>query len=539
MPMGCVSIPFRRLPHQPKLFVRLIDDYSSVRQFYAHPPNMDAVREVASRLDYPAERRSEVARILREQNAAFGASAATTSNLEKLERGAVAVVSGQQVGLFGGPAYAIYKALTAIRLAEELSEAGVPAVPIFWMATEDHDLDEVRHVTWFDSGKLVKFELPPSEGPGRPVGNVRLGAAIEEKVKQAVALLSGPASETLSRILEQSYEPKETYGSAFGKLFAHLFAGQGLILLDPLDARLHRIAAPLYKKAIEDRDELNDKLLQRGKELERAGYDVQVKVTARSTLLFTIRDGMRQPVAASNAHFKSGDASWTREEALRLVDSSPETFSANALFRPVVQDYLLPTAAYLGGPAEIAYFAQSSVIYAHVLGRMPVILPRAGFTILDAKAEKLLQKYGLCIENLWAGPQELRRKMESVSVPEALAQGFDRDKTEMERTLAELGAQIEKLDSTLAGAVSTARNKIGFQLEKLRRKTGRALDQKSGLLAEHERFLENLLYPDKQLQSRELCFLPFLGRWGMDGLSELQKLSGSDTLGEHRIVRMP
>jgi bacillithiol biosynthesis cysteine-adding enzyme BshC len=312
-----------------------------------------------------------------------------------------------------------------------------------------------------------------------------------------------------------------------------------LILLDPLDARLHRIAAPLYKKAIEDRDELNDKLLQRGKELEHAGYDVQVKVTARSTLLFTIRDGVRQPVAASNSHLKSGDSTWTREEALRLVDSSPETFSANALFRPVVQDYLLPTAAYLGGPAEIAYFAQSSVIYEHMLGRMPVILPRAGFTILDAKAEKLLQKYGLCIENLWAGPQELRRKMESVSVPEALAQGFDRDKTQMERTLAELGSQIEKLDATLAGAVTTARNKIGFQLEKLRRKTGRALDQKSGLLAEHERFLENLLYPDKQLQSRELCFLPFLARWGMDGLSEVQKLSGSDTLGEHRIVRLP
>ena len=131
MPMGCVSIPFRRLPHQPKLFVRLIDDYSRVKQFYPHPPSMDAVKHVASSLDYPAERRREVARILREQNAAFGAGAAALSNLEKLERGAVAVVSGQQVGLFGGPAYAVYKALTAIRLAEELSEAGVPAVPIF------------------------------------------------------------------------------------------------------------------------------------------------------------------------------------------------------------------------------------------------------------------------------------------------------------------------------------------------------------------------------------------------------------------------
>src|SRR5258708_18799605 len=250
--MGCVSLRFRRLPHQHKLFVRLIDDYSSVKRFYAHPPNMDAVKQVASSLEYPAERRREVARILREQNAAFGASPAAMSNLEKLERGAVAVVSGQQVGLFGGPAYEVYKALTAIRLAEELSEAGVPAVPIFWMATEDHDLDEVRHVTWFDSGKLVKFELPQSEVPGRPVGNVRLGGAIEEKVKQAVALLSGPASETLSQILEQSYEPKETYGSAFGKLFAHLFAAQRLIFLDPLNAPLHRIAAPLYTKAIEN-----------------------------------------------------------------------------------------------------------------------------------------------------------------------------------------------------------------------------------------------------------------------------------------------
>src|SRR3979411_2001709 len=134
MPMGCVSIPFRRLPHQPKLFVRLIDDYSSVNQFYPHPPNMDAVKQVAASLDYPTERRREVARILREQNAAFGASPATTSNLEKFERGAVAVVSGQQVGLFGGPAYAVYKALTAIRLAEELSEAGIPAGSTFWVA---------------------------------------------------------------------------------------------------------------------------------------------------------------------------------------------------------------------------------------------------------------------------------------------------------------------------------------------------------------------------------------------------------------------
>src|SRR5260370_11298530 len=134
--MGCFFIPFRRLPHQPKLFVRLIEDFSSVNTFYAHPPNMDAVKHVASSLEYPDERRREVAAILREQNAGFGAGAATLSNLGKFEHGAVAVVSGQQVGLFGGPAYAVYKALTAIRLAEELSEAGISAVPVLLKATQ-------------------------------------------------------------------------------------------------------------------------------------------------------------------------------------------------------------------------------------------------------------------------------------------------------------------------------------------------------------------------------------------------------------------
>ena len=537
--MGCHSIPFRRLPHQPKLFLRLVDDFPSVSRFYAHPPTFDAIKNVAQQLQFPADRRSAVAAILRQQNQALGAGAATEANLSVLEQGAVAVVSGQQAGLFSGPAYAFYKALTAIQFAAELRDAGIPAVPVFWIATEDHDVDEVRHITWFDNGQLHRFELPAEEPVTRPVGTVQLGPSINDLTRSAVDLLSGPASEAVSHALVQSYQPQETYGSAFGKLFARLFAEQGLILLDPLDPRLHNIAAPLYKAALESRDELNEQLLQRGKELEQAGYDVQVKVTAKSTLLFSLRNGLRHPIIASNGNLKSGDLTWTRDEALGLVETRPEAFSPNALFRPVVQDYLLPTVAYFGGPAEISYFAQSEVIYRQLLGRMPVLLPRAGFTILDPKAEKLLQHYGLCIENLWAGPQELRRKMEAVSIPETLAKNFDLNKGQVETTLGKLGEQIEQLDPSLAGAVTTARNKIQFQLEKLRRKTARALDEKSGLLAEHERFLENLLYPNKALQSRELCFLPFLARWGMDALKDLQHLSGSATLREHRIVRLP
>src|SRR4029077_20602211 len=254
-----------------------------------------------------------------------------------------------------------YKALSAIRIAEELTATGIDAVPVFWMATEDHDLDEVRHVSFFKSGKLTRFELSAGSEAGRPVGRVQLGGGVDEITKAGVDLLAGTASGDVARFLQQSYRPEEIHGSAFGKLFARVFADQGLILLDPLDARLHQIAAPVYRQALEDRDQLNEKLLRRGKELEVAGYEPQVKVGVTNTLLFHIKDNVRQPIVARNephasggaGGFKSGEITWTREEALRLAESAPEAFSPNALLRPVLQDYLLPTVAFSAGSSEI------------------------------------------------------------------------------------------------------------------------------------------------------------------------------------------
>ncbi len=536
--MDCRPLPFRQLPHQPKLFLEYLDHFEKVKSFYVQPPAMAAVRRTARKLDYPGDRRAEVSSILREQNTALGAGEETRSNLERLEKGAVAVVSGQQVGLFSGPAYSIYKALTAIQIAEELTRGGIPAVPVFWMATEDHDLDEVRHSTWFDRGKLVRFELPAAE-EGRPVGRIPLGAQIEPLVQEAAELLLNQGSDLLAQYLTESYGPEETYGSAFGKLFARLFAQHGLILMDPLDAGLHKIAAPLYQHALADRDGLNEKLLQRGKDLDRAGFDVQVKVTARSTLLFHLADGVRQVVTANGGKFQAGEKTWAREELVHMTHREPENFSPNALFRPVVQDYLLPTAAYIAGPAEIAYFAQSEVVYRHLLGRMPVLLPRAGFTLVDAKATKLLRKYSLTVEDVWSGSQDLRHKMERRSVSSALAKKFDGNQKQVAKMLSQLGKQIEKLDPTLKGTVERARTRIEFQMDKLRRKAGRAQDQKTGLIATHEQYLESLLYPHKGPQERELCLLPFLARWGAGGLSELQKHSTGNKIGHHFIVHLP
>jgi bacillithiol biosynthesis cysteine-adding enzyme BshC len=479
-----------------------------------------------------------VAELLRKQNIALGAGAETQSNLARLEKGAVAIVTGQQVGLFSGPAYAIYKALTAAQIAEELTRGGIPAVPVFWMATEDHDLDEVRTATWFDQGKLLRFELPVVE-TGRPVGGISLGAQVEPFAREAAELLSSQGSDLLAEYLTESYRPEEAYGSAFAKLFTRLFAQQGLILMDPLDPGLHQVATPLYQHALAERDAVNEKLLQRGKDLDRAGFDAQVKVTSRSTLLFYLGDGARQVITASNGKFQAGDKSWPRDKLIHLTHAEPGQFSPNALFRPVVQDFLLPTAAYVGGPAEISYFAQSEVIYRHLLGRMPVMLPRAGFTLVDAKAAKLLRRYGLTVEDVWGGSQSLRHRMEGASVPKGLSRAFERDRKEIQKVLTQLGKRIAKLDPTLKGTVERAKQRIEYHLEKLRRKAGKAEDQKTGLISAHEQYLESLLYPHKALQSRELCLLPFLARWGASGLSELQKLASGKKIGHHFILQLP
>ena len=537
--MECRALPFRQLPHQSKLFVQFLDNFPAVKQFYAHPPTIQEVGKAARSLDYPRERRAEVAEILREQNAALGAARATQENLERFQKGAVAVVSGQQVGLFGGPAYAVYKAVSAIQIAEELTEAGIDAVPVFWIATEDHDLDEVRISTWFHDGKLMRFELPGNGDAGQPVGRIPLGTQLAEMVHEVASILTGADGEFVAGILRESYGVQETYGSSFGKLFTRLFAEQGLILLDPLDARLHRVAEELFGRVVEEREELNEALLERGKELEKGGFAVQVKVTARSTLIFGMEKGTRQPVSTSGGRFICGEQSWTKEELSQAVRAEPRNFSPNALLRPVLQDFLLPTAAYIAGPAEIAYFAQAQVIYTKLRAPMPVILPRASYTILDAKAEKLLRRYGLKVEDVWRGSQELRRKMETSSVPAGLGKNFDKTLRESDRMLSRLKEQIVRLDPTLGGAVETAQKKITFQFEKLKRKAGRAQALKAGLIAAHQESLESLLYPHKMLQSRELCFLPFLASWGQGGFKELRSLAGSANQKEHKILRIP
>lgn len=524
--MESLCIPFREIPHTTKLLAAFLEDFPRVSSFYAHPPTAAGIDAAAREVRLDSSQRRSLCEILREQNQRFAPEnkldSATVRNLDRLAAGAVAIVTGQQVGLFSGPAFSFYKALSALRCAAETTRRGIDAVPIFWLATEDHDLVEVNHSFCYTPDGLARYALPANESDaGRHVGEVLLGNEIEALVSTATQALKGSYAEEVSRALRESYTAGETFGSAFGKLMSRLLAGRGIIFIDPLDVRLHRLAAPVYLQALNEADSLRQALLARSNELIQAGFHEQVKVTHETTLLFHKVNGRREPLRTRDGKFFAGDAEFSRDQLAALVQSAPESFTPNALLRPVVQDTLLPTAAYFGGPAEIAYLAQSQIVYRKILGRMPAILPRASFTIAEPPIPRILAHYGLDIRDAFAGPQHLRAKMEQKSLPSELSARFDATEQSLRTNLKALEEPLERLDSTLLEALHGTERRVLHQFEQLKGKIARAENFRSGVLDRKERMLIDSLYPDGGLQERTLSALPFLASIGPGLLDDL------------------
>ena len=531
-PMESHCLSFREIPHTEKLFSSFLEDFPRVASYYAHPPTPAGIDAAAREISLDPAARASVVEILREQNRRFGAGnqmdSATARNLERLAAGAVAIITGQQVGLFSGPAYTFYKAISAARVAEETTRRGIDAVPIFWLATEDHDLAEVNHSEWVTRGGLACYELPArTEDAGRRVGEVGLSETVQALVAVAAQTLEGPSAELVARALHESYAPGETYGLAFGKLMARLLAGRGIIFIDPRDARLHRLTAGVYRRALEDTGPLTDSLIARSKELEAAGLHAQVKVTHETTLLFYDVDGRREPLRNRGGKFFAGEKELSRDQIATAIEKTPEAVTPSALLRPVVQDTLLPTAAYIGGPAEVAYMAQAQVAYAKILGRMPAVLPRASFTIVEPPIARFLAQYGLDVRDILRGPQHVRTRMEQKALPDALVGRFDEGEQTLRALLKSYEGPLGRLDPTLLKALEVTERKTLYQFSQLKAKVARAENFRSGVLDRHQRILFDTLYPHGALQERTLSALPLIASYGPAFLDDLASIAGS------------
>jgi len=537
-------LPFSQIPHTTRLFLDLLAYTPQVQAFYPRSPHFpEWLTQEAGRISYDASRRESVTQILERQNRSWSASDKTLANLDRLRKGAAAVLTGQQVGLFGGPTFALYKALSAVKLAQEASAAGVDTVPIFWLATYDHDLAEVNHISIpSGEGSLETLASASKDVPGAPVSSVRFGDEINSVVDRATKLLGDNEA---SQALRECYRPGESLGSAFARLFTRIFADWGVILIDPSDPALARVAQPIYRAAIENSGKLSAALLNRGKALDSAGYHQQVKVTESSVLLFTTRAGARmsisrRAVVGSTEFVIDGIEAAEKvseSDLLDEIDAHPERFSPNVLLRPIVEDYLLPTLAYTGGAAEAAYYAQAGVVYETLGGRVTPILPRFSATIAELKVQRLLEKHDLDIKDVFDGPEALRQQIASKQLPRDLQAAFENAKKSFEENFAAVKSKLEKLDKTLVDAAETCHSKMQHQLEKLYAQAARAEAQKGELVNRHAEILSQSLYPNKGLQERTTGGIYFLARYGQDLLHQLYETIHSNCH-DHQIVEM-
>lgn len=539
-------LPFSQIPHTTRLFADFLAYSPKVQPFYPRSPHLAAwLNEEAPKISYGSSRRQRVADILERQNKSWGASAKTLTSLDRLRHGAAAVVTGQQVGLFGGPMFSIYKALTAVKLAEEATAAGVDCVPVFWLATYDHDLAEVNHVSVpGPDGALETLTISSRGIPGAPVSAVPLGEEVLPVLDRASTLLGDTEA---TKLLRETYRPDETLGTAFARLFARLFADWGVIVLDASDGELHRVAEPIYRAAIERADELAAALMARGEALEAAGYHQQVKVTTSSVLLFALQNGSRTAIHRLGKDndqrdgFVIGSEGATEKisqaDLLNRISSVPEQVSPNVLLRPVVEDYLLPTLAYTGGAAETAYFGQAGAVYEVLLGRVTPIIPRFSATLVEPKLQRLIERHGIAVPDVFGGPDSLRQKLAAHGLPEDLQSAFNTAKESLNAHLATIKAKLARLDRTLVDATETTVSKMQYQLERLQTQAARAELQKGELVSRHAETLSQALYPEKGLQERSIGGIYFVARYGQDLLHQIYDDMQPDCH-DHQIVEL-
>ncbi|WP_225411806.1 bacillithiol biosynthesis cysteine-adding enzyme BshC [Stigmatella hybrida] len=483
---------------------------------YRHPSaRAEAVAAAASRTLSPALHAALVAR-----QARLAPSPARERNLELLARpGTVAVVTGQQVGLFLGPLFTVYKAASAIVTARALAqETGRPCVPLFWLQTEDHDLPEIDHclVPRASAGPLrVALGKPDAASSRIPVAHCQLGRGIPEALAALRAELGSlPHADEHLALLERAYRPEATLADAFAEVLSTLFADEGLLFLDPRDPRLAPLAAPVHRRSIEAATAIASGLAERGRALAEAGFSEQVHLRPGSPL------GFFSPGGPEGARYRLDPApspgTWslvghpegacvTTAELLSWLEREPLRFTTSALLRPVLQDTWLPTAAYVGGPGEIAYFAQLTPLYAHTGLPMPLVVPRARFRVIDDRARRLLETLGLSPDDADTPRDALLARLAARNTPETyeppeaiearLVSAFDAE-------LARLGERTASFEPGFARAIGRTRKTVHGGISRLVARYGRTLAQRDQVTRERVERLQAYLFPDGAPQER-------------------------------------
>ena len=537
-------VPFDRMPAFSTLFSTYCTDYDRLAAFYAGDwRSPEARQQAADRAAAHPRDRNLLADVLLEQNERWGLDHVTRGHIEAL-RGAetVAVVTGQQVGMLTGPLYTPYKTLTTLQLTRRLAqETGRPVVPVFWLEGGDHDLDEVAGFNLLRHNEVVPLRYTghtlPEHGNLGPVGRLKLTEQIGRVLDQVAEVL--PPSDfhdLLLPHLRAAYRPGTTLLDAFARLMRALFPEAGLVFMDPDDARLKRLAAPLFRREIEDYKTSSARLSEVSAALE---HDFHVQVHTRPTNLFLCDGEGRHPIDSEGDHFvlRGADRAFTRDELLERLDADAACFSPNVVLRPLMQDALIPTAAYVGGPGEVSYFAQFKPLYEWAGVPMPIIYPRASVSVVEGKVKKVLDKHALDVPDFGEDLDRLFQRVVLQEMDADVEAMFKEAGRHLHQAINELKPKIEQVDRTLVRTAEATRAGLIKEMEKLKGRVVRVEKQNHDQVrAQLEKALVNL-YPAGKLQERALSVLYFLNKYGLNFLAMLNDQLSLDTAA-HQVVEL-
>ncbi|MGH7546273.1 MAG: bacillithiol biosynthesis cysteine-adding enzyme BshC, partial [Gemmatimonadota bacterium] len=524
------ATPAMRSPYeietQPLTGSALVRDhrqaFDRVSRFY--PAGPAARLETFRRAAEDARSRIPEARYRSLPDALRPSGAAARQKLERVvgERGVI-VTAGQQAGLFTGPLYTVHKTWTVIALAGRLErELGLPVLPVFWVASEDHDWEEINHVHVVDvENRLRRLGVgAPAELAGGTPPVFRL--SLPPDVADALAALEAatPDSEFKDGVLgplREAYAPGANVAAAFANALANLFADTSLCLLDAADPWVKSNSTPVLEREWARRRDVSARLAEWTRELEAAGYETQVQVDPGATNLFvegpTGRDRLLFDPEGDGARLRRSGQVVSERDLLGWLRESPDRVGPNVLLRPVVESFLLPVAATVGGPAEIAYHAQTPPLFEIHGVRPPPVVPRAAFRIVERRVARALEKTGVTADDLATGPENVARALARDRIPESIESGLDGLARELAEGFDRLGPEIEGLDASLQGAVGRARHAMEGALEELRAKVTSSVQRRNETLLEQLRKAAVHLWPLGQPQERVLNVYPYLIRY--------------------------
>jgi bacillithiol biosynthesis cysteine-adding enzyme BshC len=483
---------------------------------------------IASTIEFPTARDDAFDPSLGD---AFVPGAATDSALARLrEPGAVAVTSGQQPGLFTGPLYTIYKALSSAALARVLERQWHrPVVPVFWVAGDDHDFAEASSASWIaGDGSVRTGSLPqrPPDAPLTPMYRQPLGPAVEDILSTLAADL--PATEFRDWTLEwlqRHYRPQSTVAQSFGSALAELLAPAGVVCLDSTHPLVKRAAARHLVRALGLTRELERDLQERAQDLQAAGVDPGVPLSEGATLVMLEGVQGRDRLVISEGGFitRRGREQFDLEGLQRLAATEPERLSPNVLLRPVIESALLPTVAYMAGPGELAYLALTPPIYQRMrIPRQPAV-PRWSGVLIEPKVERVLQKFNLELADFMEPPGALEARLVRSKLPEEAVRALAALRAAIETGYDALAKSATDIDPTLARPVQGTKHQALSGVQETEKKLVQHLKRRQEIELGQISKARATVTPDGKPQERMLTIAPFLARYGPTVISDLSE----------------